>query len=178
MGGGHGNPLQYSCLENPMDRGAWQDTVHRVQRVGHNWSDLAHTRSKSSPVAQTVKNLPAMQEMQALQVLSLGGIPTPPTPSLAQMREWQPTPVFLPGKSHGRRSLEGYSPQGGKESDMTEMHAKTQGNYLHLHYNWKESIYIVLGTMYNPQLIQSIWGIYVAYISTNYIFLYKWLEHP
>ena len=27
-GGGHGNPLQYSCLENPMDRGAWQDTVH------------------------------------------------------------------------------------------------------------------------------------------------------
>ena len=29
-GGGHGNPLHYSCLENPMDRGAWQGTVHRV----------------------------------------------------------------------------------------------------------------------------------------------------
>ena len=29
-GGGRGNPLQYPCLENPMDRGAWQDTVHRV----------------------------------------------------------------------------------------------------------------------------------------------------
>ena len=29
-GGGHGNPLQYSCLENPMDRGAWQATIHRV----------------------------------------------------------------------------------------------------------------------------------------------------
>ena len=29
-GGGKGNPLQYSCLENPMDRGAWQATVHRV----------------------------------------------------------------------------------------------------------------------------------------------------
>ena len=29
-GGGHGNPLQYSCLENPMDREAWQDTVHGV----------------------------------------------------------------------------------------------------------------------------------------------------
>ena len=29
-GGGNGNPLQYSCLENPMDRGAWQATVHRV----------------------------------------------------------------------------------------------------------------------------------------------------
>ena len=29
-GGGHGNPLQYSCLENPMNRGAWWATVHRV----------------------------------------------------------------------------------------------------------------------------------------------------
>ena len=29
-GRGHGNPLQYSCPENPMDRGAWQTTVHRV----------------------------------------------------------------------------------------------------------------------------------------------------
>ena len=29
-GGGNGNPLQYSCLENPMDRGAWQAIVHRV----------------------------------------------------------------------------------------------------------------------------------------------------
>ena len=29
-GGGHGNPLQYSCLENPMDRGAWQATVHTI----------------------------------------------------------------------------------------------------------------------------------------------------
>ena len=29
-GGGHGNPLQYSCPENPMDRGAWQATVHSV----------------------------------------------------------------------------------------------------------------------------------------------------
>ena len=40
-GEGHGNPLQYSCLENPMDRGAWWATVH---------------------VAWTVKNLLAMQE--------------------------------------------------------------------------------------------------------------------
>ena len=31
-GGGHGNPLQYSCLENPMDRGAWQATVHGVEK--------------------------------------------------------------------------------------------------------------------------------------------------
>ena len=33
-GEGNGNPLQYSCLENPMDRGAWQATVHEVARVG------------------------------------------------------------------------------------------------------------------------------------------------
>ena len=31
-GGGNGNPLQYSCLENPMDRGAWQVTVHWVAK--------------------------------------------------------------------------------------------------------------------------------------------------
>ena len=37
-GEGNGNPLQYSCLENPMDRGAWQATVHGVAQVGH---DLA-----------------------------------------------------------------------------------------------------------------------------------------
>ena len=31
-GGGHGNPLQYSCLENPRDTGAWRATVHRVAK--------------------------------------------------------------------------------------------------------------------------------------------------
>ena len=31
-GGGHGNPLQYSCLENPVDRGAWWATVHGVAK--------------------------------------------------------------------------------------------------------------------------------------------------
>ena len=35
-GEGHGNPLQYSCLENPMDRRAWWATVCGAQRVGHN----------------------------------------------------------------------------------------------------------------------------------------------
>ena len=35
-------------------------------------------------------------------------------------RKWQPTPVFLPGKSHGQSSLAGYSPQGHKESGTTE----------------------------------------------------------
>ena len=35
-GEGNGNPLQYSCLENPKDRGAWGTIVHGVARVGHN----------------------------------------------------------------------------------------------------------------------------------------------
>ena len=35
LGEGNGNPLQYSCLENPMDRGAWWATVHGIARVGH-----------------------------------------------------------------------------------------------------------------------------------------------
>ena len=36
-GGGHGNPLQYSCLKNPMDREAWRATVHRVEKT---WTRL------------------------------------------------------------------------------------------------------------------------------------------
>ena len=43
-------------------------------------------------------------------------------------RKWQPTPVLLPGESHGGRSLVGYSPQGRKESDMTER--------LHFHFHF------------------------------------------
>ena len=34
---GNGDPLQYSCLENPMDRGAWLAKVHGLQRVGRDW---------------------------------------------------------------------------------------------------------------------------------------------
>ena len=39
---GNGTPLQYSCLENPMDGGAWWAAVHGIAtQVGHDWSDLA-----------------------------------------------------------------------------------------------------------------------------------------
>ena len=59
-------------------------------------------------MAQTVKNLAAMQEIwvQSLEVL--------------WRREWVPTPVFLPGEFHRLKSMEGYSPWGRKESEMTE----------------------------------------------------------
>ena len=58
-----------------------------------------------------VKKLPAMWDTW---VLSLGR-------KIPWRRAWRPTPVFLPGKSNGQRSLAGYSPQGGKESDTTEL---------------------------------------------------------
>ena len=38
-GGGHGNPLHYSCLENPVDRGPWWATVHGV---AENWTGLSN----------------------------------------------------------------------------------------------------------------------------------------
>ena len=49
-GEGHGNPLQYPCLENPKDRGAWQATLHGVARLGH---DLA---TKPSPTTLRCSN--------------------------------------------------------------------------------------------------------------------------
>ena len=57
-----------------------------------------------------VKRLPAVWEAQ---VQSLGW-------EDPLEKEMATTPVFLPGKSHGHRSLAGYSPRGRKESDMTE----------------------------------------------------------
>ena len=40
-GGGHGNPLQYSCLGNPMDRGAWQAAVHSMAQSQTQLSDFS-----------------------------------------------------------------------------------------------------------------------------------------
>ena len=42
-GGGHGNSLQYSCLENPMDRGAWQAKSIGLWRIRQDWNNLACT---------------------------------------------------------------------------------------------------------------------------------------
>ena len=62
--------------------------------------------SWASLVAQMVKNLPTMLKTWVEKI--------------PWRREWQPTPVFLPGDPHGQRSLGGYSPWGHKESDTTE----------------------------------------------------------
>ena len=66
--------------------------------------------SRASLVTQMVKNLPAMWETWVWFL----GWEDPLEEGMA------PTPVFLPGESHGQRSLAGYSPWGHKESDMTE----------------------------------------------------------
>ena len=55
FGEGNGIPLQYSCLENPMDRGAWWAAVQGVARVGHDWATslslftFMHWRRKWQP---------------------------------------------------------------------------------------------------------------------------------
>ena len=57
-GGGHGNPLQFSCLENPTDRGAWQTIVHGVTRSQTLLKQLSmHTRSVREATAGTQVNI-------------------------------------------------------------------------------------------------------------------------
>ena len=66
---------------------------------------------RASLVVQMVKNLSATQKTRF----------NPWVGKMPWRREWQPTPVFLPGGSQGQRSLAGYSPLGPKELDMTEV---------------------------------------------------------
>ena len=49
-GGGHGKTLKYSFLNNPMDRGAWLATVHRVTKSQHDWRDLVCMHAYDSKV--------------------------------------------------------------------------------------------------------------------------------
>ena len=84
-GEGNVNLLQYSCLENAMDGGAWWAAVDGIAEL-----DMA----------------------EWLRFLSFY--------SSFWRRKWQPTPVFLPGESHGRRRLAGCSLCGCKELDTTK----------------------------------------------------------
>ena len=54
IGEGNGNPLQYSCLENPGDRGAWGLLSIGSHRVGHDWSDLAAVAAAACGLFQTL----------------------------------------------------------------------------------------------------------------------------
>ena len=76
-----------------------------------------------------VKNLPENAE----DVRDAGSIPG--SGRFSWRRAWQPTPVFLPGESHGQSGLAGYSPWGHTESDMTER----------LTLSWAHPLSLILG---------------------------------
>ena len=70
-GGRNGSPLQYSCLENPMDRGAWRGTWSiGSQRVEHNWSDFRRRQWHSTPVLLPGK-IPWTEEPGGLKSMEL-----------------------------------------------------------------------------------------------------------
>ena len=90
-GEGHGNPLQHSCLENPMDRGVWWATVRGSQRVGHDWASELSCQGAE----MTVFWLPWMWlgtwwPVAALYRICIGSLfPAPPHP-------WAPVPPGAP----------------------------------------------------------------------------------
>jgi len=78
-GGGHGNPLQDSCLENPMDAGSWRATVHRVAKSGTRLKRLSmHTYSQ-----QAVKL--GFDQICLLQVYCCLHSPLTPSPGLGKI---------------------------------------------------------------------------------------------
>ena len=109
-GEGNGKPLQYSCLENPLDRGTWWAIVHRITKSWARLSDLActqkHTRAWSParagpglcPAASGCSpgSLGALSTCQTpvYMVSSEKGHLWPPCP--AQPFQYTPVPLFLP----------------------------------------------------------------------------------
>ena len=96
------------------DRGTWQATVIGSQRVGGDWSDLARMRTgerRGFPGGTSGKEISCQCRRFRFN---------PWVWKIPWRREWQLTPVFLPGEFHGQRSLAGYSLWGRKELDTTE----------------------------------------------------------
>ena len=75
-----------------------------------------------SELSSTVLSLPAMQETLVQSLVLEDPL----------RKEWQPTPVFLPGEFHGQRSLAGYNPWSPIESDTTERLTHTH-THVHTH---------------------------------------------
>ena len=103
-GEGNGNPFHYSCLENPMDRRAWWAAVHGVAK-SQTWLSDRTTRASLGFPGGTSGKEPICQ----CRRLKRRGF-DPWVGKIPWRRAWQATPVFLPGESHGQRSLAGYSP--------------------------------------------------------------------
>ena len=98
IGKGNGNPVQCSCLQNPRDRGAWWAAVYGVTQ-----SQTRLKRLSSSSSIQCWLPWWFSGKAPPCQCRRLGFNPC--MVKIPQKRQWQRTPVFLPGKSHGQRSL-------------------------------------------------------------------------
>ena len=89
-GEGNSNPLQYSCLGNPMDRGAWQPTVHGVARVGYNWV----TKLTYRPMK--VKSLSRVRLFTTPWTVAHQA---PPSMGFSRQEYWSGLPFPSPGES-------------------------------------------------------------------------------
>ena len=86
-----------------------------------------HSQTYFFTVSSVVKNLPSMRRNRRHRFDSW-------VMKIHWRRKWQPTPAFSPGKSHGQRSLVGYSPCGHKESETTEqLNSSNSVLYTHTH---------------------------------------------
>ena len=109
-GEGNGNPLQCSCQENPRDGGAWWAAVYGVAQSRTRLKQLS---SSSSSIQ--LFGLPRWfcGEESACQCSRHGRYRFDPwVGNNPWRRKWESTPVSLPGKFHGQRNLEGYTPWG------------------------------------------------------------------
>ena len=85
-GGGHDNPLQYSCLENPMDRGAWRAMVHRLAKSQTQVKQLStHTHTHAMPKVMVLGdrafgNRSRHHLVNRISTLVRGPAKLPPTP--------------------------------------------------------------------------------------------------
>ena len=96
-GGGNGNPLQYSCLENPMDRGPGRLQSMESQRVGHNWSNLACTYTTVFKcTVQGIKYIYIFAQLSPLSISRMFSSSQTGTLSpVPLLSPWQPLFCFL-----------------------------------------------------------------------------------
>ena len=118
-GGGHSNPLQYPCLENPMDRGAWQATVHRVAKSRTRLKRLGTCVCVCVCVCVCI-GLPRCLNGKESACQCRRHKFDPWIGKIPWRKKWQPISVFLPGKFYGQRNLAVYSSWGHKGLGMTE----------------------------------------------------------
>ena len=133
---GHGNPLQYSSLKNSMDRGAWQATFHGViksqtQLSGFHFTYIYPLVFRFFSHLGHYRVLRISCAIQWVLIRYLFYIQQ----CVYRRRQWQPTPVFLPGESQGVGSLVGCHLWGRTESDTTEVTQQQQQQCVYVNPN-------------------------------------------